>query len=70
MVEKLMERFDMGDAFSLSYDWMLNGDNKYVLCFYVNYYNNTTKVDAKTEEKVEAAISAAMDDYYNETSVG
>ena len=70
MVEQLVSQLDTGDDFSLSYDWMLNGEGKYVLCFYVNYYKNSSKVDDKTAEKVGAAISAAMENYYNQTAKG
>ena len=70
MVEQIMEQLDTGDEFSLSYDWMLNGENRYVLCFYINYYNDKTEVDDKTAQKVADAISKAMENYYNKTAKG
>ncbi len=71
MVEQLMQQFEMSEDFSLSFDWMLNEDSKYVLCFYINFYNEaSTEVDEKTASRVEKAISKAMENYYNKTSVG
>ncbi|MBO7519511.1 MAG: transglutaminase domain-containing protein [Clostridia bacterium] len=70
MVEQLMEQLEMGDNFSLSYDWMLNGESQYVLCFYIDYYKSSTQVDDKTAQKINEAISAAMENYYNATAKG
>lgn len=71
MVEQLMNQLENGDSFSLSYDWMLNEKGRYVLCFYINYFNNSSaNVDNKTAEKVAKAISEAMDNYYSKTAVG
>ena len=66
MVEQLMNQLNTGENFSLSYDWMLNDQSQYVLCFYINFYQNyATKVDDKTAKKVEKAISQAMENYYD-----
>ncbi|MBE6742048.1 MAG: transglutaminase domain-containing protein [Ruminococcaceae bacterium] len=71
MVQQLMNQLDMGDNYSLSFDWMLNDKGKYVLCFYINFYNNNeVKVDKKTEEKVNDAVNKAMSEYYERTAVG
>ena len=64
MVEQLTSQLETED-FSLSYDWMLNDKSEYVLCFYMNYYNESgAHVDDKTAAKVDKAISAAMEKYY------
>ncbi len=71
MVEQLMNQLDTGDKYSLNYDWMLNDKNQYVLCFYIDSYNNgEAEVDEKTAEKVADSINRAMDDFYSETAVG
>ncbi|MBR1762197.1 MAG: transglutaminase domain-containing protein [Eubacterium sp.] len=71
MVEQLMNQLDTGDKYSLNYDWMLNDKNQYVLCFYIDFYNNgEAEVDEKTAEKVADSINRAMDDFYSETAVG
>ena len=70
MVEQLTDQLDTGDEYSLSYDWMLNGEGRYVLCFYINYYKNSSKVDDKTAEKINKAISKAMENYYSKTAKG
>ena len=71
MVEKLMDQLNMSDEYSLGYDWMLNDKSEYVLCFYISFYNSgETKVDSKTKQKVDKAITKAMDEYYRKTAVG
>ncbi|MBR3737629.1 MAG: transglutaminase domain-containing protein [Eubacterium sp.] len=71
MVQQLVDQLDTGDKFSLSFDWMLNDKGQYVLCFYIDFYNDDhVEVDEKTEEKVMNAVNKAMDDYYSRTSVG
>lgn len=66
MVEQIVDRLDGEDGFSVGYDWMLNYNNQYVLCFYISHYDNATEVDDETAQMVEEAISEAMDNYYNE----
>ncbi len=71
MVASLVNQLDSGDKFSLSYDWMLNEKSQYVLCFYINFYNdNLAEVDEETEQKIFKAINKAMDEYYSKTAVG
>ncbi len=71
MVEQISQQFESSESFSLSYDWMLNEKSEYVLCFYIDFFNeNKTEVDRKTAKKVEQAISKAMEKYYSETAVG
>ena len=71
MVQQLMNMLDTGDKYSLSYDWMLNDKGQYVLCFYIDFYNDgEVEVDKETEEKVTDAVNKAMDDYYSKTAVG
>ena len=71
MVQQLMNQLDMGDKYSLSYDWMLNEKSQYVLCFYINRYDNgEVEVDEKTAEKVNNAVNKAVSEYYDMTAVG
>lgn len=66
MVERIADRLGEENGFSVEYDWMLDYNNQYVLCFYINYYDDPTEVDDETAQMVEEAISEAMDNYYNE----
>ena len=75
MVSRLVTQM-IGDR-SIDYDWMLNENNQYVLCFYIDYYNNeqTQEIDPEVTDKINASIAEALgidpealmenpDDYY------
>ena len=71
MVEQLMQQLEMSESFSLSYDWMLNGNSEYVLCFYIGYFNeDTAEVDEKTAARIRKAVSKAMQSYYDAAAKG
>jgi hypothetical protein len=70
MVDRLVSL--MEGEYSIGYDWMLNDDNKYVLCFYIDYYDDEPTyddVDDETVIKIDEAISDALgidaDDFDN-----
>lgn len=66
MVENLVSRLD--GEYSVEYDWMLNNDGKYVLCFYIEYYYDEPdfEIDDETAEKIDAAISEVLGEAYDD----
>jgi hypothetical protein len=66
MVEQLTSRLD-GD-YSVSYDWMLNDKSQYVLCFYIDYFDDEPEieVDDETAEKIDRIIADALGISYEE----
>ena len=70
MVEQLINQLGSNDSYSISYDWVLNDNSQYVLCFYIAYYEDTADIDKKTEKKIYQSISEAMDKYYEKTARG
>ena len=71
IVERLTEQLNNGDNFTISYDWMKNDKDQYVLCFNIYYMNNSnSQVDDKTADKVEQILQKAMNHYYDEVAVG
>lgn len=61
MVDQLIAQLD-GD-YSVTYDWMLNDDNQYVLCFYIDYFDDETEsveIDDETAAKIDETIAKAL----------
>ncbi len=67
MVDTLVSRLD--GEYSVGYDWMLNDKDKYVLCFYIDYYGEEpTEVDDEVAEKINAAIDEVFGEDYSDDS--
>ncbi len=61
MVEQLVGQLE-NDSYSVNYDWMLNDDGKYVLCFYIDYYDDepSAEVDDETALKIDEKIAEVL----------
>jgi hypothetical protein len=63
LTDSLMNASDYSD-FTIDNNWTTNADNEYVLCFYINYYDDNNDVDKKTTEKIDETIAKAMEKFY------
>lgn len=66
MVETLISY--LNEELTVEYDWLLNNNSKYVLCFYITYSDDgvpSYEVDDETAERIDEAISKALGDDFD-----
>lgn len=69
MTDNLNDYLYSSEDYGMDYQWIQNDKGEYVLCYFIDYYNDETDVDQKTQDKINNAINEAMDKYVYSNSV-